>query len=83
MGEAAARGRFHNQKKTHCKHGHPLSGENLYMQNGKYRVCLTCRRANEVKAFRKRRAKFTEQGLTCRGTVPINDGYGRAKKGKA
>lgn len=29
-------------KKTHCLHGHPLSGENLYLQ-GRHRSCKTCR----------------------------------------
>jgi len=30
---------------THCKHGHPLSGDNLYVWRGKMRVCRTCNRA--------------------------------------
>jgi len=34
----------HNKDKTHCKFGHPLSGENLYMSpsNGQ-RACRTCK----------------------------------------
>lgn len=32
-----------NKKKTHCKFGHPFSGENLYKQ-GSWRHCLTCMR---------------------------------------
>ena len=35
-----------NARKTHCKHGHPLSGENLYERNGR-RHCRTCRRDNQ------------------------------------
>lgn len=54
---------------THCKHGHPLSGENLHIRvrpNGlEFRECLTCRRANSrryydtnyVPATGRRRAK--------------------------
>lgn len=39
--------------KTHCIHGHPFSGENLYIKPGSgQRVCVTCR--NEQK--RKYRA---------------------------
>lgn len=28
--------------KTHCKHGHPLSGDNLYRPNRGGRVCRAC-----------------------------------------
>jgi hypothetical protein len=42
--------------KTHCKHGHPLSGSNLSKYT-KGRVCLTCLRSRwiprKVKAARK------------------------------
>jgi len=43
-----------NARKTHCKHGHPLFGDNLYVQPSTgYRYCRTCKRASEQK--RKRR----------------------------
>jgi hypothetical protein len=29
-------------RQTHCKHGHPLEGDNLFLRDGK-RVCRTCR----------------------------------------
>lgn len=32
-----------NVRKTHCKRGHPLSGDNLY-RHGRRRHCKTCRR---------------------------------------
>jgi len=36
-----------NARKTHCKRGHPLSGENLLIVNrGTARACRTCRSAN-------------------------------------
>ena len=31
--------------KTHCKNGHELSGENLYLSQLPRRVCITCNRA--------------------------------------
>ena len=31
-------------KKTHCIRGHPLSGDNLFMERNGSRTCLTCRR---------------------------------------
>lgn len=37
-----------NAKKTHCKRGHPLSGENLRYQNhGKHRRCAACEAARD------------------------------------
>ncbi len=38
----AARGRHHNSRKTHCKYGHPLSGENLYIPPSGERDCRIC-----------------------------------------
>ncbi len=54
-----------NKAKTHCKHGHPLSGDNLFYDSQGYRQCRICqRRANrkyyyanhawELKRFRER-----------------------------
>lgn len=43
-----------NARKTHCKNGHPLAGENLQMYKGG-RMCRTCKNAN-ARAFRARRA---------------------------
>ena len=34
----------HNSKKTHCKHEHPLSGENLYVWKNIGRFCKACNR---------------------------------------
>jgi hypothetical protein len=34
-----------NARKTECKHGHPLSGDNLYIDNRGHRRCITCKRA--------------------------------------
>ena len=36
-------GVHNNARKTHCKHGHPLSGDNLRV-TPKQRVCLACAR---------------------------------------
>jgi len=42
VADMVAKGRHHNQVKTHCKFGHPLSGENLRYVKGS-RTCRTCR----------------------------------------
>lgn len=40
--------------KTHCRRGHPLSGENLYVRPKGGRDCMECRRD----AVRRRRARM-------------------------
>jgi hypothetical protein len=47
--EAIARRR---REQTHCKHGHPLSGANLYLRPDRpgRRECKTCRRAARARA---------------------------------
>lgn len=45
-----------NSRKTHCKKGHPLSGDNLRITQGKYgpqRICLVCSRKYERERHRK------------------------------
>jgi len=47
-GIAAQVNRARHLAKTHCKFGHPLSGDNV-LQTKKQRVCLTCRLARKRK----------------------------------
>lgn len=44
-----------NAEKTHCIHGHALSGDNLIVRDGK-RACLTCRRRNDLAGYHRRKA---------------------------
>jgi hypothetical protein len=37
--------------KSECKHGHPLSGANLYVAPDGHRVCITCRREREKRRY--------------------------------
>lgn len=48
MRDCAAKGRKFNQRKTHCKHGHSLSGDNLKIVNGGRR-CVACAYAVNAK----------------------------------
>ena len=48
-----ARGRHNNQKKTHCKRGHELLGDNL-IQGAKQRTCKTCFYESRKKSDKKR-----------------------------
>jgi hypothetical protein len=45
-----ARGRIRviNREKTHCKRGHLLSGDNLYLWKN-HRHCKACKRLQELK----------------------------------
>lgn len=51
MRDSVRRGRAANTKKTHCKRGHPLSGDNLYSYMNKgmpARCCRACHNAHAV-----------------------------------
>lgn len=51
--DAAAKGRHHNARKTHCKRGHEFTPENTWIKVGKkgnvMRGCLTCQKAAHEK----------------------------------
>lgn len=50
--------RYQNIDMTHCKHGHPLSGDNLYVQpKTGYRYCRECNRRRTRISDAKRRAR--------------------------
>lgn len=40
---------------THCKHGHPLEGENLYVSPTGARGCVTCRRRRSREHYLRRK----------------------------
>lgn len=45
----------HNRTVTHCKHGHALSGANLYMSPGSgKRACRACARAASIRYYARR-----------------------------
>lgn len=48
-------------KQTHCKNGHPLSGDNLYVNPASgYRQCRTCRRTY-MKQYHAERLRSADQ----------------------
>lgn len=51
-GENVRIGRFVQREKTHCDHGHPLSGDNVARRGRNMRVCKLChsRRNKEYRA---------------------------------
>jgi hypothetical protein len=58
--DAQAKGRLVRVKRMVCKQGHPLSADNVYINNGKFRGCRICkrRRDGEFRA-RARHAKIS------------------------
>lgn len=40
-----------NSKKTHCKHGHPLNGSNLYVRSNGKRDCKECKRIDARRRY--------------------------------
>lgn len=44
-----------NAAKTHCKNGHPLSGQNLYLMRLGHRSCRTCRSTAYTKYYTAKR----------------------------
>lgn len=51
------RGRDWQSLRTHCTHGHPLDGDNLYVSPQGARACQTCRRERWAKQNAKRKAE--------------------------
>lgn len=65
-----------NKRKTHCNHGHPLSGDNLHISatTGE-RICKACRRVSQRKSDARRRRQHREANplppkVACRNGHP-------------
>lgn len=54
--DAVRNGRHWQVNKTHCKHGHPLSGDNVKLSAKGYRHCRTCSRRRAVEYLARKRA---------------------------
>lgn len=65
--DMAAKGRTHNQQKTHCKRGHEFTPSNTYKQ-GNGRHCRTCVLQKAKEAYENTRIEKapTATGRTCR-----------------
>lgn len=44
------------QSRTHCKQGHPLSGDNVYMTPAGQRSCKVCQRRRSRESYHRRKA---------------------------
>lgn len=59
------RGRSAMQKKTHCIHGHPFSGDNLRINTRGERVCRTCDRATQKRSQQRRRERAMKGAVSA------------------
>jgi hypothetical protein len=59
IADAVAKGRMATPRKSHCKRGHPMAGENLYEFTARdkiYHVCRTCRRETNRRYYARKAA---------------------------
>lgn len=75
--DSAIKKRHGNAKKTHCKRGHPLSGDNLEVWDG-LRRCVICQRGRM-----RLRAGWPEAEAFTLPPIPQNAPTPRRWKGKA
>lgn len=59
VADKMARGRHFQANMTHCKNGHPLSGEHLYIARNGARRCYTCL----LRQGRERKARLRSERL--------------------
>jgi hypothetical protein len=50
-----------NALKTECRHGHRLTPTNTYVKPNGWRICRTCRRAEEQSRYRRLKSQATGQ----------------------
>lgn len=60
-----------NAKKTHCKQGHKLAGDNLRITVAGGRLCRVCYKAHQHKMNKLVSEENRANGLTAKGKVPI------------
>jgi HNH endonuclease len=63
MHDKLRKGRDHNQRKTHCKRGHPFSGGNLKIDRKGSRQCRICARDSTNRSKARYRLKLKRLGV--------------------
>ncbi len=52
-----------NRDKTHCPHGHPYSGPNLYIRRNGKRVCRICQRRWHAETYVRQKERLAQRDL--------------------
>lgn len=68
-GDMVRNGNHNHARKTHCKHGHPLSGDNLIARD-RQRACRLCARRRNAE-YRRRKALAVYAADQVRGRVVV------------
>lgn len=57
---------WNSKRRTVCKHGHPVTTENIYIRKNGVKACVECRRRNTRESATRRRArlKLARKSLT-------------------
>lgn len=66
MADSKKKGRHFLSSKTHCKRGHPLSGENLYVCSSGLRHCKECERWRHRERYYANRERHNERNKLYR-----------------
>jgi hypothetical protein len=72
--DAAAKGRLWTQRKTHCKRGHPLSGDNVFKTSQGNRSCRICQRSHVAKWSETAMSKVTPAQASALRWLKANGG---------
>lgn len=64
-----------NAKKTECKNGHQLLGDNLRIRHDGARLCLSCLRSNRNERYRKQQEKIGKTVVTDKRRPDCRNGH--------
>lgn len=56
--DSARKGRTASQKKTHCRAGHEMAGDNLRIDERGYRQCRTCHQESDRRKSKRKRERM-------------------------
>lgn len=61
VADMVSRKRHHANRRSHCIHGHPLSGDNLFLNKHGQRGCRTCNSSRRMALFAKNKRERQAQ----------------------
>jgi len=62
-GENSKALRLRHAMKTHCKKGHPLSGDNLSVSQKRGRICKQCQRDRKVLSLQMKKVRYFHDSI--------------------
>ncbi len=77
MADSRQKQRHYYASRTHCKNGHPLAGDNIYVIGPGYRKCKTCMRVRQRIAAGWSPEQATTLPLVAHGYRPVKGKHSR------